>query len=153
MQIVEKDILTVSSGIIGHQVNCKGIMAAGLAKSIGDKWPLVRFQYQDLVHSSKVYFIGHSQIVKVDPDLWVANLFGQYTYGKGAVYTDYDMLELALSTLGTQADQLKVPRSLIHLPMGLGCGLAGGDWKIVSKIIERTLPEAVVCVLPKQEKQ
>ena len=35
--------------IICHQVNCKGVMGAGLAKQIRDKWPDVYDRYRLIV--------------------------------------------------------------------------------------------------------
>ena len=35
--------------IICHQVNCKGVMGAGLAKQIRDKWPVVFDEYKTAI--------------------------------------------------------------------------------------------------------
>ena len=32
----------------------------------------------------------------------------------------------------------------VGLPFGIGCGLAGGDWSVVSRMIEEHLPQAVL---------
>ena len=32
----------------------------------------------------------------------------------------------------------------VGLPFGIGCGLAGGDWSVVSRAIEETVPQAVL---------
>ena len=37
MKLINKDILTVTEGIIAHQANCRGAMGKGLAKQIADK--------------------------------------------------------------------------------------------------------------------
>ena len=37
MRIVDGDILDIEKGIIVHQVNCQGVMGAGLAKQIKSK--------------------------------------------------------------------------------------------------------------------
>ena len=41
IKYIKGDILNVTEGIIVQQVNCFGVMGAGLAKQIRDKWPSV----------------------------------------------------------------------------------------------------------------
>ena len=36
----------------------------------------------------------------------------------------------------------------IHIPYQYGCGIAGGDWNIVVKIITDVLPDATIYILP-----
>jgi hypothetical protein len=35
----------------------------------------------------------------------------------------------------------------VYIPYNMGCGLGGGDWEIVSGIIEETLPDAIIVKL------
>ena len=39
--IKKQDLLNSDSKYIVQQVNCQGVMGAGLAKAIADKWPVV----------------------------------------------------------------------------------------------------------------
>jgi len=39
MRVLKGDILTVKKGYVCHQVNIQGIMGAGLALQIKNKWP------------------------------------------------------------------------------------------------------------------
>jgi hypothetical protein len=84
--------------------------------------------------------LGECQLVEVGSDLWIANLIGQANTGRG-LQTDYESLKKAMSSLRMESKDLNLP---VYLPYGLGCGLAGGDWAIVSRIIEAELPEAIV---------
>ena len=43
-----EDIFTADETFICHQVNCKGVMGAGLAKQIADKYPLVKERYLEM---------------------------------------------------------------------------------------------------------
>ncbi|WP_168898328.1 macro domain-containing protein [Bacillus sp. ISTL8] len=143
IKVVEGDILQASEDIIGHQVNCRGVMGSGLAKQIRNKYPEA---YDDYILFCKTVpsseLLGCHQFVFV-PDCdtrrfkIVANLFGQFNYGrqKGVLYTDYKALETCLSELKEYAkeDELSVA-----LPYKLGCGLANGDWdNVVYPMIER----------------
>jgi len=41
MNLIDKDITTVEIGVMVSQVNCRGVMGAGVAKAIRDRWPIV----------------------------------------------------------------------------------------------------------------
>lgn len=145
MNIVEKDLLATHRGIIVHQVNCRGAMGSGVAQQIITKHPVVYGAYRSFFMQDPKPALGDVQFVPVNDSLHVANVFGQDRYGGGdRCYTDYDALEQGLRTVAQFADDegLKV-----YLPYKIGCGLAGGDWKVVSEIIERVLPTATVCRL------
>lgn len=106
-------------------------MGAGLAKQIRSKYPEVYKTYMTAKFQSNL--LGKIQIVNVNKNRTVANLFSQYNYGRVGLYTDYKALKETLAKLKNYA---KANNLRVALPHGLGCGLAGGDWNTVSKIIE-----------------
>lgn len=147
-QEISHDITLVRRGVIGHQTNLKGVMGGGLALQIRKKFPIAYGAYSALISKQK---LGDCQIIMVSRDngtpsqnLYIANLFGQDGFGSGEVDTDYDALRAALKKLNDWATQNVVE---VYLPYGLGCGLAGGDWRIVSEIIEEEVPMAIICRL------
>ena len=75
--------------IVCHQVNCKGVMGAGLAKQIRDKWPDVYDRYRLMVETCGEFMLGSFHEVKVGPHLYVANLYGQEGYGRDKRYTNF----------------------------------------------------------------
>ena len=131
-----KDILSVEDGIICHQVNCMKVMGAGLALEIKNKWPKVYREYM-----TKSWRLGDCQLIEVNSNLFIANLAGQLEVGKG-VQTNYVSLGNALSKLNNFAMTRKLQ---VYIPHGIGCGLAGGDWNVVSKIIKQEVPNAIIC--------
>lgn len=124
------DILTSNADVICHQVNCKGVMGAGLAKQIKSKYPKVYEQYRDRCYYAVGNLLGINQYIQVDDDKWIANLFCQNNYGRDKCYTDYTALQESLKSL---KEDMGV--CTIAIPYGIGCGLAGGDWVIVNEII------------------
>ncbi|WP_406590240.1 hypothetical protein [Bacillus atrophaeus] len=46
IKIVKGNIIDATEDIIVQQVNCKGVMGAGLAKSILKKYPNLKSEYQ-----------------------------------------------------------------------------------------------------------
>lgn len=144
MKLVEQDILTVKSGIILHQVNLHGVMGGGIAYSIAQKWPHVCADYEQYCKSVENPF-GNVlfSIVNGDADLYVGNCFSQMEKEINGTLTDYEAVRKCFSFVKCHASYMD-----IHIPYQYGCGIAGGDWKIVSKIISEVLPMATVYILP-----
>jgi O-acetyl-ADP-ribose deacetylase (regulator of RNase III) len=125
--------------VIGHQVNCFGVMGGGLALQIARKWPNVLTAYQSLIKEFTVTkpreeLLGNCQIVPVK-GCAVANLFGQFDMGWGC-QTSYNALARALASLRDQ--MAAAHQGTVALPVKLGCGLAGGDWDTVLAVIRKT---------------
>jgi O-acetyl-ADP-ribose deacetylase (regulator of RNase III) len=146
MKFVKGDILDAQDGIIGHQVNCQMVMGAGLAKQIRNKYPIVYSEYITVMGKAPVNTrLGRCQIVEVSNRLYFANLFGQFDYRtRNIVNTDYNALGMALRNLQRWKTILKPEDFPIYLPYGMGCGLGGGDWKIVEGIIRDSVPDAII---------
>lgn len=119
---------------ICQQVNCKGVMGAGLAMQIRSQWPVVYQRYLEFCYGNNDNKLGTYQEVLVEPKLYVVNLFGQNGYGRGERQTNYAALAAALFSFFRDCAQ-KNQSAIVRLPYGLGCGLAGGDWDTVLDII------------------
>jgi O-acetyl-ADP-ribose deacetylase (regulator of RNase III) len=137
VKVVEGDLLDVTEGLIAHQVNCRGVMGAGIARSIAKRYPEVEEMYRrqcaifdplDLLGSCLV--VTATADGSVTDNLWVANVFAQLNTGRG-LQTDYgalrESLRLARSTYGALT---------LNVPYSMGCGLAGGDWGDYSAILD-----------------
>ncbi len=148
IKIVEGNILDAEEDIIAHQTNCMGVMGSGLAKQIKDKYYKVFEEYQKYCHNNKFTSLGNCQIINVGKDKYVANLFGQYKYGKDKQHTDYEALKESLSSLKVSC---KDHNKSIALPWNLGCGLAGGDWNVVYKMIEEVFGDYDVTIYKLKE--
>jgi len=126
--------------VIGHQVNCFGIMGGGLALQIKNKWPSVFNAYTNFIEGrlyagtlTRESLLGQCQLVPTG-SCFVANLFGQYDCKPGKRQTDYTALKLSLTTL--KREMLHRGLNSVAFPARLGCGLAGGDWGVVQTIIK-----------------
>ena len=119
---------------ICQQVNCKGVMGAGLAMQICIQWPVVYRRYLEFCYGNDGNKLGTYQEVLVEPKLYVVNLFGQNGYSRGERQTNYAALAAALFSFFRDCAQ-KYQDVTIRLPYGLGCGLAGDDWNTVLDII------------------
>lgn len=141
------NILRATDGIITHQVNCQGVMGAGLALAIRRKWPSVFEEYKTKVRVAQLQsktseLLGDIQLISVGNELFVANLFAQYGYGRNKQHTNYNALRVCLEKVNTIAINFNVPN--VYIPYKMGCSLGGGDWNVVLKIIKEIIPMAKI---------
>lgn len=151
IEIVKGDLLQSKLPLIAHQTNCLGVMGAGIARSIKNKWFNVFNQYvgycKQLNYSKNL--LGKCQICPTgDKDIkYVANVFGEYSFTESAApfenrHTDYDALRESLNSLKQQALEMGITN--IGIPYKLGCGLAGGDWDgVVYPMIQEIFNEGI----------
>lgn len=139
MKIIKGNILHVKDGYIFHQVNCLGAMGAGLALQIKQNFPNVFKHYQNLVKQESGNLLGKTQVITVGDSLKIVNVFGQLKIGRNERQTDYDALERAFSSMSEEIRN----SDKVYFPYGFGCGLAGGDWDIVSDLIIKYFPNVV----------
>lgn len=135
IKIVNGDLLQSNLPLIAHQTNCLGVMGAGIAKAIKNKWNIVYTQYVDKCrhYNYSKDLLGKCQVcvTEDEPIKFIANLFGEYSFTESVApfenrHTDYDALKKALLHLKTLCENTEIIE--IGIPYKLGCGLAGGDW-------------------------
>mgnify|MGYP003297266851 CR=1 FL=1 len=140
---VRGDLLESNCNYICHQVNCRRVMNSGIAGQIRNKWPSVFTEYVrkcDAARSDSPSFwlLGQSQLVVVGFDKCVINMFAQEDYGRdGRRYTSYDAFWDCLIDI---SESVELGAS-IGFPKGIGCGLGGGNWNVISSMIESVLGE------------
>jgi len=141
MQEIIGNILNVTSGIICHQVNCRGVMNAGIAKAIRNQWPVVANDYFAKYNSAGIE-LGDVILSHVDKErnIFVASLAAQDRFGSGLRFTDYGALRMCLAKL----NYINAGKHDVYIPVGMSCGLAGGDWQKVLEIITMVLPNSVL---------
>lgn len=136
MKIINEDLLK-QKGIIVHQVNCRGVMGAGLAKRVREKFPAAYINYKSWCNKFGEKSLGSVQYTFISEDVIVANLFGQNYYGRDKRYTDYDALRSGFKDIACMSKTSGLP---VYIPFNMGCRL-GGDWSVVEGIIKETLAD------------
>jgi hypothetical protein len=120
-----QDITTVTQGLIGHCVNCRGAMGSGVAKSLYTKWPIVRQQY--LLNGCGEHLLGSCDTFFVTSDVMVSNVYGQLDFGHdGKRYGVVDAFDCGLKKMFEHASFYCIQQ--IYLPKYMGCVRAGLDW-------------------------
>lgn len=139
------DLLSAQETIIAHQVNCFGV-AGGLAGHIFEKWPAAGKDYKQLCERlSGGACLGRATLTGEQEDGHIiCNLFGQFFPGAD---TRYDALRRALSQLSDMMKAVGVEHAA--LPFRLGCGIGGGDWSVISHMIEDIFKEQTIVIYKK----
>jgi len=147
LQVINKDIIDVTEGMIVHQVNCRGKMGSGLAGQLRLKYPVIYKKYIELYNSyiesgETIKILGTAQIVPISEKLRIINAFTQFNYGyDGKLYTDYGAIEEVFARLKI----INIKKTQIYVPYKYGSGLGGGNWDLVQKVIHKVYPEVIVC--------
>ena len=162
MILYEKgNLLESGCDIIIHQVNCQKVMGSGIAKQIRDRWPhiykeyckFIDYRYDNGLCRYSCDFLGMIQPLLVMNPLvtdngsfykgcLITNFFSQDNYlPRGVCHTDYQAFRQCCKELKNFIIEKQLQNCIIGFPYKIGCGLAGGDWSIVSKIIEEELSE------------
>lgn len=125
--------------IITHVCNDIGAWGAGFVLAISKKWKEPEKKYKEWFKSKDKFELGKVQYVQVEKDIVIANMIGQHgikTFGYNKPIR-YDAIEECLEKV---AIVCKNNNATIHMPR-IGCGLAGGEWEEIEKIINKTLIE------------
>ena len=142
MKYIDGDLIQLAKegkfDVIGHGCNCFCNMGAGIAKSIKESFPEAykadrQTPYADVTKLGKMSFGKQG-------DLVILNLYTQFDTGKG-LKAHYDAIRECM-----KAVKKRYSGKRIGLPL-IGAGLAGGDWNIISKIIEDELGDEDVTIV------
>ena len=132
---IRGDLLSADADIICHQVNLQGYMGGGLALSIAKRFPSVEKEYQNYEPKrlGEVCFSNTDTFV-------IANCFSQTE----DFDTDYSALRKCLFKVKEymNLNGLKT----IAIPYKYGCGIANGNWDIVSTIFESIFDDILIYV-------
>lgn len=138
------DLLKSDCSIICHQVNCQGVMGAGLAKQIRAQYPNVYNYYIKRCKENQCGWRPLGGTIDAVPsnDRIIINMYAQNNYGRDGVYTDYEAFRWCLNKIRIFIDQYTESKGDIDyktiklgFPCGIGCGLAGGNWNKIYDLI------------------
>lgn len=146
IKYVHGSFLDAPERYIVHGCNAQGRMGSGAAKVLMDRYARVRPTYiaeYERHKREEIPFLGTAHYVINEPDEHIViNAITQENCGDdGALYVSYDAIAEVFEQINNAATAITgyVPSmpvmDAVAMPL-IGCGLAGGDWKIVSEIIE-----------------
>jgi len=135
--------------VIAHVCNDIGAWGAGFVLALSKRWREPERRYRAWCAGTDPFslrmVLGGVQLVPVTPDLAVANIVAQHGISgiNGEPPIRYDSLRdglrwLAKNGAWATTRGLAGPRFSVHMPR-IGCGLAGGRWEVVGKIVQDEL--------------
>lgn len=123
-------------GHIIHGCNAQGGMGAGIALEVKNRIPQAYDAYMK-VHNETGLSLGMAIPVRLHQHAVFWNLITQEFYGRDDTkYVSYDAIDDALRLMRAKIDSRNnsdIPKKL-YFPL-IGCGLANGNWSVVSSII------------------
>lgn len=124
---------------IGHGCNCQKIMGAGIASQIAERipWAQQADKQDERLPIERLGDFTMSTIMN-ERTTMVINMYTQHMPGPDL---SYSALTLILYKIN-----LMYPGRSIGLPL-IGCGLGGGDWETVKKIIRDQLCDMNVTIV------
>ena len=143
MKIVKGDLIKAAKegkfDVIVHGCNCFCTMGAGIAQQIKMHFPEAYKVDMRTNNGQKRKLGGISWTEHTEPT--VVNAYTQFHYGFKQVNADYKAIRSCMDLVKYYFGGFR-----IGMPK-IGCGLAGGDWNIVSKIIEEELKGEDVTIM------
>lgn len=144
------NVLDIPFGIVVHGCNSHGVMGSGIAKEVKARFPGAFKVYAD-EYARRVnkgcsgLELGSLTVYAPETELIIVNAVTQQDYGRepGHVYVDYNAMYSCFVKIKNIAVEQNMP---VNFPL-IGCGLANGDWNIVSAIIEDALGPDVEKIL------
>lgn len=112
---------------ICHLVNNIGVMGAGFALALRQKYPSV--------YSREKYQLGTVDTIKVNDNLFVFHMCGQngiWRAGPRKCFVVYEQLQQCMETVKLHYDNLGLTKLMCPK---FGAGLAGGDWSTIEDMI------------------
>lgn len=153
INIIEGDITQSDKDIIIQQVNCKGLMGSGLARTLLGRYPTIKKEYETF-RKKQLKKVGENEgllgmvnYVDVYDGKIIANVFGQVDIRKNkedkTVYTKKESLIEGIRSVKEKAETLSLS---VAIPTYIGCGLAGGDWEEIKPEIEEIFKDTAIDV-------
>ena len=133
--------------IIVHCCNNEGKWGAGFVLALSKKWKSPEEKYRSWSKGWTAippFKLGEVLFVKVEKDIFVANMVGQDGVGikNGISPIRYDAINECLKKI---SDGCLEAKASVHCPR-FGAGLAGGKWGEIEKLIIKNLSEKDVQV-------
>ena len=124
--------------VIAHICNDIGAWGKGFVLALSKRWKYPEKQYKQWYKEGDNFALGEVQFVSVEEKIWVANLIGQhniYRDENGDPPIRYEAVKRGLQIINDFAYEINAK---VQMPR-IGCGLAGGSWDRIEKLIRQTL--------------
>lgn len=156
IEIIQKDITTVDSGVVAHGVNCQRRMGSGVALAIKNKWPEIYEAYMRMPGGKEMLGTAHAiSIHPVFEDLFVVNCYTQEFYGPGdRKYADVSAIEEALVRVMSVAEEYNLDVYLPEIGGGLGgLNFATVVFPIIQQLSTSHNVNTYICIIDQESRE
>lgn len=154
IQYVVGDLLKAPEPVIVHGCNAQGVMGSGVALAIRDAFPTVYRRYNNVIEKHKNTtdpVIPGDVIFAYVKGKVFANCITQKFYGRQKLqYVDYNAIRECMKRIDKLCCEERY--TAVAMPK-IGAGLGGGNWQVISEIIQETMfcANPVVYVLNRED--
>jgi O-acetyl-ADP-ribose deacetylase (regulator of RNase III) len=129
------DLFTTTAKVIGHGVNCKGLMGAGIAKTFREKFPANYRYYNMVCHAATGNLQPGGYVLYHEDGKMIFNFASQNDPGADASYHWlFSSLFLGAARLNDRKSDLADYGNVIAIPE-IGCGIGGLEWYPTRRVI------------------
>jgi O-acetyl-ADP-ribose deacetylase (regulator of RNase III) len=164
---IEGDLIELAKqgafDVIAHGCNCRSAMGAGIAPQIAKAFGCDKFEMERLGTDMnklgnidyKTFVLGVNGAIwsiedgwnrQREPELVVVNAYTQFNYGRNHEDGDEVPFSYEAFRLCMRKINYRFQKKHIGLPK-IGAGLAGGNWLLISRIIEEELKDCKVTIV------
>ena len=119
--------------VIAHVCNDMGHWGKGFVMALSKRWEEPKERYIKWYNESDKFYLGNIQLVKVEHNIFVANMIGQNGLLSDENKTPFDC-DATRQCLSHLREVCMYDNVSVHMPR-IGCGLGGAKWECVEKII------------------
>jgi O-acetyl-ADP-ribose deacetylase (regulator of RNase III) len=149
-QEVDGDLIKLAQkgefDVIAHGCNCFCTMGAGIAPQMAKAFNVDKYPKEEICHRGNINKLGNIEyrLFEWEPNEYmnVVNCYTQF----GISSTEHVPLSYSALTLCLQKMNYLFNGQHIGLPQ-IGCGLAGGNWDLVQRMIQSKLKDCKVTVV------
>ncbi len=139
MNVIDGDLIKLAiSGefdVIVHGCNCQCQMGKGIALTVKKMFPEAYRADCETEKGSREKLGTYSSAIirKNEKQFTIVNAYTQYHWRGKGVLADYEAIRKVMRAIKSEFSGCRIGYPLI------GAGLAGGDWDVISKIIDEEL--------------
>ena len=108
----------------------------GFGKAISRKWPKLQTAFVKWASKPDTLKLGNSHLFQISENLDIFSMIAQHGFAN-STYPKIRYKRLA-ECLGSLAIEANKNYATVHMPR-IGTGFAGGDWKVISELIDEHL--------------
>ena len=129
---IKGDLFSTPIKTIAHGCNAQGVMGAGVARIIRERYPEAYQEYKE-IHEREGLVLG-TLVAAGSKGKVIINAITQNLYGKtGDRFASYDAIDSCFHLINLS--MALEEQTHVAMPM-IGAGLGGGKWEVIAEIIE-----------------